>query len=375
MKCFYGILAGLITCASTHAQVAEKTLHQFRRLNNISCEVRSAGTNIFTGELFTDTLSIYLTHGADGNWIFRRKGTREDRWFYNNKLVILDPAAKTYRIKLDTMHRGSIGLPVLALMMDQLEINLEKKHPLETLPDTVIRNQPCSRFRITTYQMEKKGKRCYNSVTFAVEKKGLLPLYYLQQGAGFIDGTDVYINQHDEYSFSNYKPNNSRFMDITALTLPADYVAETPSTAGSMLQTGVDAPDIRLTDLTGKHTSLKDLRGKTVLLMFTDNGCGYCAMSIEPVNQLYASYKNRGVEVVNVNAFDTPEAIAIYNKKYKVAYNSFKPGSSTVQEYRVQGYPKFYVVDAVGKITKGYSGYSNDLQQQLSAIIDSSLAR
>jgi thiol-disulfide isomerase/thioredoxin len=63
------------------------------------------------------------------------------------------------------------------------------------------------------------------------------------------------------------------------------------------------APDISVESLkeTGKRLSLKDLRGKVVLLDFWATWCGPCREVMPDIQQLYDKYHEKGLEVLAIS--------------------------------------------------------------------------
>jgi cytochrome oxidase Cu insertion factor (SCO1/SenC/PrrC family) len=363
----------LIGCTFLQAQIPQQAVQQFRLLKNIRYSCLSTGSNIFTGERSRDSSHALLSRQTDGSWAFKITGKTQIKWYADHKRVIADLEDKTYRVVNDTISAGNIALPTLALIMDRLSNDLSKGYPVSTLPDSVIAGKKYHHFRVTQLDSTAKGKKIYSATSFVLDKKTLLPYAFRQDGLGFIDGTDMYVTQLDEYSFANYTINSKNFPNLSALMVPEGFKAAKPKQEREVLQKGETAPEITLQDMKGKNTKLSNYKGKVVLVSFTDNGCGYCGMSVTPANEILARYKDRDFILINVNPFDSPDAILNYNKRFKVNYDSYKPGKSAVQDYRVNGYPNFFVIDKDGKIAKVIDGFSTNLEKKLSDAIESVL--
>lgn len=356
-----------------HSQIAQQAVKQFNRLKNIGYTSLSSGANIFTGERSIDSTDALIVRVSDGSWAYKTRSSTEEKWYYDHKRVNIDLTKKTYKIINDTLEKGSIYLPTLAYIMDQLEQDLAKGLRVTTLPDSVIAGKKYYHFSITQLDSLRDGKRIYGATSFVLDKKTLLPYSYREDGLGYIDGTDMYVTLLNEYTFLNYQLDRNDLPDLSTSLVPEGFTAERSKQATDLLQKGDTAPDIELLDLKGKLTKLSDYKGRVLLVSFTDNGCGYCAMSVKPVNQLLAKYSNSNFTVINVNPFDSPDAIRSYNNRYNVEYESYKPGKSVLQDYHVDGYPNFYVIDKEGKIVKGFGGFSSDLEQKLADAIDRAL--
>jgi cytochrome oxidase Cu insertion factor (SCO1/SenC/PrrC family) len=60
------------------------------------------------------------------------------------------------------------------------------------------------------------------------------------------------------------------------------------------------APNFTLKDLSGKNISLKDYRGKIVLLNFTTTWCPYCKKDIPNLKKLYTSMKGKDFALISI---------------------------------------------------------------------------
>lgn len=358
---------------SSHAQIAEQAVAKFRLLKNIRYGSLSTGANIFTGARSIDSSTALLSRQPDGSWAYKTVSATQEKWYYGYKRVTADLTNKTYSIVNDTIAPGSIYLPTLALIMDRLAADLAKGKPVTMLPDSVIAGKKYHHFRVTQLDSMNKDKKIYSATSFVLDKESLLPYAYRQDGLGFIDGTDMYVTQLDEFRFFNYQVNKRSFADLSALMVPKGFTAARPRHEKEVLKKGEIAPDIDLMDMKGKRTQLSGHKGKVILVSFTDNGCGYCGMSIAPVNDILAKFKPSDFTVINVNSFDSPEAILAYNARYKVKFDSYKPGKSAIEDYRVDGYPNFFIIDREGKVVNVIGGFSTDLEKKLSDAIESAL--
>lgn len=100
----------------------------------------------------------------------------------------------------------------------------------------------------------------------------------------------------------------------------------------SKLAKGKPAIDFTLEDIDGKPVSLKDFRGKIIMLDFWASWCGPCRAAFPHVRELYNKYKDKGFVIIGVSvdrnadkwvAASNEENISwinlIDNKKEKVA--------------------------------------------------------
>jgi len=75
----------------------------------------------------------------------------------------------------------------------------------------------------------------------------------------------------------------------------------------SGLKSGTPAPGFRLPDLSGRMVSLKDYRGRRLLLIFTDPHCAPCDQVAPELVQLHRQQQANGLALVMVGRGDAEE--------------------------------------------------------------------
>ena len=115
---------------------------------------------------------------------------------------------------------------------------------------------------------------------------------------------------------------------------------------------GASAPNFSATDIDGNPISLKDYRGKVVLLDFWTTTCGPCIAEMPNVKKVYDVYKDVGFDVIGVN-LDADEAdLHEFLKVCDLPWRQIFGGQdSPLKElYRVRGIPSPWLMDKEGKI-------------------------
>ncbi len=111
------------------------------------------------------------------------------------------------------------------------------------------------------------------------------------------------------------------------------------------------APDFILRDLSGKARSLKEFRGKVVLLNFTTTWCPYCKKDIPNLKKLHASMKGKDFTLISIFVNESPKRVAIFAEKYALPYTVLVDSEATVaRTYGVRGVPMKVVVDRKGTV-------------------------
>jgi peroxiredoxin len=132
--------------------------------------------------------------------------------------------------------------------------------------------------------------------------------------------------------------------------------------ASGPLAPGTPAPDFTLPGTDGKTYSLKDYRGKVVLLEFLATWCPHCQDDAAMMNLITNAYKDRGVQTIGVNAsprgHDGTSDVAMsdlewFRDTFKVTNPLlFDPQASVGRDlYGVQSYPTIYVIDRNGVVS------------------------
>lgn len=147
-------------------------------------------------------------------------------------------------------------------------------------------------------------------------------------------------------------------------------VEDKPASAGTapttdLLPAGTKAPDFTLKTPEGKTYSLKQFRGKTVLLEFFATWCPHCDAEAPYLKKLDRKLPNAKFQFIGINA-DGEDAASVYayHRYFDLPFPSLldpsaQPGSfhapgaagPVTTQYRVGSFPTFYVIDPTGTIT------------------------
>jgi thiol-disulfide isomerase/thioredoxin len=145
------------------------------------------------------------------------------------------------------------------------------------------------------------------------------------------------------------------------------------------IASGTKAPSFTTNTITGKHVSLKSLRGKVVLVDFWATWCGPCRMATPTLQSLYHKYHHNGLQVLGISVDDnrTVADVKPLIKQMNVGYwISASPAANQriAMAYKVEGIPSQYLIDKKGVVRWSVGGYSPDEKAELSALIKKLLA-
>ena len=120
----------------------------------------------------------------------------------------------------------------------------------------------------------------------------------------------------------------------------------------------VPAPAFELTDLQGQPWSLGSLEGKPAVLYFFAPWCGVCAAS-SPQLRWFDRWQGDDVQVVLVGLdWSSPAELAEYAARHELQLPVLAAGPQTAADYRIRGYPTYYVLDAEGRVAGRDFGYT-----------------
>jgi len=142
---------------------------------------------------------------------------------------------------------------------------------------------------------------------------------------------------------------------------------------GSIRQTeAIGKPfDLSFTDaIKGDTVSIKDLKGKVVVIDFWATWCGPCVGEMPKMKELYAKYKPEGVEFIGVS-LDQPgdglDKLKSFVEEEKISWPQYYMGkgweSEFSQSWGISGIPTVFIVDANGNL------YSTEARGQLERLI------
>ncbi|GGE55189.1 thiol-disulfide oxidoreductase ResA [Priestia taiwanensis] len=126
---------------------------------------------------------------------------------------------------------------------------------------------------------------------------------------------------------------------------------------------GEVAPNFVLKDLNEKEISLEDYKGKGVVLNFWGSWCPPCKEEMPALNNLHKKYKDKGVEVLGVNAGDTPLVAQTFAEKMDLEFPSVMDTKGDVQRaYKVVPLPTTFLIDSDGKVVRMITGIKTEAE-------------
>lgn len=223
------------------------------------------------------------------------------------------------------------------------------------------------KFLSTHKQRSKSNKR----VELIIDNTTQLPLSY-SLTLNFKSGNRFETN-FDKAHFRNYSFKDEITPSFFSIESIPDYYDWTKMKfMNKTLATNESAPEWKLPKITGDSISLKDYKGKYLLLNFWFIGCGPCRESIPILNKLQTKFDNNILSVLGVNchSYDVKE-IKTYCTNQGMEYPNVWNGDSISESYKINAAPIFYLINPEGNIVYTSFGLDEKLIEEIENIIKS----
>jgi peroxiredoxin len=108
--------------------------------------------------------------------------------------------------------------------------------------------------------------------------------------------------------------------------------------------------DFTLTDLGGKTWTLKELRGKVVLVNFWATWCPPCRKEMPDLDLLFHQFADQGLVVLAISD-ENADKVKPFVQERKVTYPVLlDPGRKVIESFQIEGIPKSFLYDREGKL-------------------------
>ncbi len=118
------------------------------------------------------------------------------------------------------------------------------------------------------------------------------------------------------------------------------------------LRIGDTVPSITLPGVNGKTLRIPEIfRGKVMVLHFWQIGCTSCRLEMPAMDDLYSTYRKKGLEVLAVNVGQRKEDVRAFTAELGVSYPILIDADGKSSSlYGVTDVPRTYIVDRSGVI-------------------------
>jgi len=139
----------------------------------------------------------------------------------------------------------------------------------------------------------------------------------------------------------------------------------------SLLSTSGDtkAPDFELLDINGKQTSLASLSDKPTLLFFWAPWCSICKLTMPNLEDFYQSHADQFNVVSVALSFQSSDEIVNFMHEENYTFPTLLGNENLSQDYKIQGFPTYYVIDTDSIVVNKSMGYSTEIGMLLRSTI------
>ncbi len=128
-------------------------------------------------------------------------------------------------------------------------------------------------------------------------------------------------------------------------------VAQFSEAGVQKLRVAVDAPDFTLKELGGGKVSLKELRGKIILLNFFATWWPNCRRESPSFAKLHDEFKNTDLVLLKVATKEKENDILKHKKEYNISSPIlFEDNAAVANAYGVMSRPQTFFINREGKI-------------------------
>jgi len=111
-----------------------------------------------------------------------------------------------------------------------------------------------------------------------------------------------------------------------------------------------DRADFTLTELGGKSWTLKEQRGKVVVLNFWATWCPPCRKEMPDLETLYRQFKDQGLVILAISDEDAGKVKPFIAQRKITFPILLDPGRKVNELFQIEGIPKTFVYDRNGKL-------------------------
>ena len=120
--------------------------------------------------------------------------------------------------------------------------------------------------------------------------------------------------------------------------------------------------DFTFKDINGKNVALSAYKGKVVLLDFWATYCLPCKDEIPFLNELYKTYRDKGLEVIGVSIEGVgEEVIRPFAEMMRISYSIFLGGDDIIEAYDIQYIPLTYILGKDGRVRMKEIGFKKEV--------------
>ena len=147
---------------------------------------------------------------------------------------------------------------------------------------------------------------------------------------------------------------NSHIILVIFLCLSFSSFSQEADSVGYIIRNGDMAPDFKMQLDDGRLISLRDLRGKIVMLQFTASWCSVCRKEMPFIEkEIWQVHKDKDFIVIGIDRDEPLETVKDFAKKMKISYPlSLDPNADIFGLFALKksGVTRNVIIDKKGRI-------------------------
>ncbi|PQJ75003.1 TlpA family protein disulfide reductase [Polaribacter gangjinensis] len=185
--------------------------------------------------------------------------------------------------------------------------------------------------------------------------------------------------QYNEWNLSAIKFNNYTAKDLAdkfvLLTKNYEFTEyQSPSKEENLpLLKGQKVTNFKGEFLNKNNFVLSDFYDNIIILDFWYKNCPPCIKSIPQLNNIYKKYKSKNIKLFGINDVDVDsisrENLLPFIKNMKIMYPTIIVNQTVSNNFKVKGYPTFYIINKKGEVQYSKLGYSEFLEKEVDSVL------
>ena len=134
------------------------------------------------------------------------------------------------------------------------------------------------------------------------------------------------------------------------------FILSTPFLTGCSkegdIKIGEEPPLFSLPDINNEEITLADFTGRVILIRFWTVNCISCAKEMPELEEIYKTYKNKGLTIIGINVRQPQEVVRRFvdehNLSFPIVLDTY---SKTAKKYGIHGIPVSFIISRKGTVT------------------------